>query len=518
MIVTVVLSTLLVLLAINLLRWRRKTFSYFKDLGIPGPKPSLIWGNLWEYHQNGLFRALDKWCKEYGDIFGFYNGDVPMLVVKDLEFLKHVFIKNFSNFTDRGITMRTDEMHPFVGNAVAHAKGSHWKSIRQSISPWFTKLKLKLMMDHITQVGDVFMEVLGKKADQGQEVCMFEATQALTMDYIGRAALGIDNSFQNDQKNPFLVTAQRAFREIMTGPFHMLAHCTTSFGVLAAPIFWLNWTFGSFSFVRVSEEVAKVIELRKKNPELRRTDILQNLIDAEYEEQATTRTSSDKTTNTNQKDISKTRTLSSEEVIINTTVLFTAGFETTATTLCYLMFVLGKYPDVQEKVREEVKRAVDDSGPLDYETVTQKLKYLGQVINETMRIWPAGLTFTTRQAKEDFEYQGIKYKAGTCIMSPTLQIQRDERFFPDPMKFDPDRFSEENEDSFPKIAFQPFGIGPRNCLGMKLALIELAYTVARMTQHFRWELGESQKGEMPIDQYGMVSSPASGPWVLFHRL
>ncbi|KAG0414795.1 hypothetical protein HPB47_008029 [Ixodes persulcatus] len=274
------------------------------------------------------------------------------------------------------------------------------------------------MMDHITGVGDVFMEVLGKKADQGKEVCMFEATQALTMDYIGRAALGIDTSFQNDPNNSFLVTAQRAFREIMTGPFHVLAH------------------------------------------------------------------------------LSKTRMLSSEEVIINTTVLFAAGFETTATTLCYLMFVLGKYPDVQEKVREEVKRALDDSGSLDYETVTQKLKYLEQVVHETMRIWPAGLTFTTRQAKEDFEYQGIRYKAGTCIMSPTLQIQRDERFFPDPMKFDPDRFSEENEDSFPKIAFQPFGIGPRNCLGMKLALVELAYTVARMTQHFRWELGESQKAKI----------------------
>ncbi|XP_042141968.1 cytochrome P450 3A17-like [Ixodes scapularis] len=470
--------------------------AYFKDLGIPGPKPSLIWGNLWEYHQNGPFRALDKWSKEYGDIFGFYNGDVPMLVVRDLEFLKQVFIKNFSNFTDRGITMRTDEMHPILRTAVGLSKRSHWKSLRPSISSGFTKLKLKLMMDHITQVGDVFMEVLGTKADQGKEVCMFEATQALTMDYIGRAAFGIDTSFQNDPKNPFLVTAQRALRDSMTGPFHVLAHCTTSFGVLAAPIYWLNGVFGTSSFIRTSEKVAKVIELRKKNPGLRKNDILQNLIDAEYEEQATTQTSSNKTTNTNGKGLSKTRRLSSEEVVINTTLLFIAAFETTATTLCYLMFALGKYPDVQEKVRHEVKRALDDSGSLDYETVTQKLKYLGQVINETMRIWPAALTFTTRQAKEDFEYQGIKYKAGTCIMSPTLQIQRDERFFPDPMKFDPERFSEENEDSFPKIAFQPFGIGPRNCLGMKLALVELAYTVARMTQHFRWELGESQKASL----------------------
>lgn len=57
-----------------------------------------------------------------------------------------------------------------------------------------------------------------------------------------------------------------------------------------------------------------------------------------------------------------------------------------------------------------------------------------------VNIWYLIHRFTTRQAKEDFEYQGIKYKAGTCIMSPTLQIQRDERFFPDPMKFDPDRY------------------------------------------------------------------------------
>ncbi|KAM7296309.1 hypothetical protein ISCGN_021479, partial [Ixodes scapularis] len=131
-------------------------------------------------------------------------------------------------------------------------------------------------------------------------------------------------------------------------------------------------------------------------------------------------------------------------------------------------------------------------GKLDYETVTRKMKYVGQVINETMRIWPSVLTFTTRQAKEDFEYKGIKYKAGTCIMSPTLQIHRDERFFPDPMKFDPDRFSEENEGSISKIAFQPFGMGPRNCVGMRLALLEIAYTVVKMTQHFRWELGDSQ--------------------------
>ncbi|CAN8007570.1 unnamed protein product, partial [Ixodes pacificus] len=83
-------------------RWRQKTFSYFKDLGIPGPKPNLFWGNLREYHEKDLFQTVKKWCKQYGDVFGFYNGDAPMLVVRDFEFLEYVFVKNFSNFTGRG--------------------------------------------------------------------------------------------------------------------------------------------------------------------------------------------------------------------------------------------------------------------------------------------------------------------------------------------------------------------------------------------------------------------------------
>ncbi|CAN8030668.1 unnamed protein product [Ixodes persulcatus] len=361
-----------------------------------------------------------------------------MLVVQDLEFLKYVFVKNFSNFTDRGVTMRTDEMHPILGRSLIHAKGSKWKSMRSCLSPGFTTLKLKLMLDHIAEVSDVFMDVLGEKTDHGKEINVLETMQALTMDYLGRAAFGIDTSFQKDLNNPIFVTAKRTVKEIMTGPFHMLARNTTSLGVLAAPIFWLNRIFGTFSFLRSAETTTKIIELRRKNPELRRNDLLQNLIDAEYEEEAT-QTSWDKTTNGSVKGLYMGRTLSSEEVIQNSTILFVAGFETTAVALSFLTFALGKHQDVQDKVRQEVQAVLNNHGKLDYETVTQKMKYVGQVVNETLRIWPPALTFTTRQAKENFEYKGIKYKAGTCIMSPTLQIQRDERFFPDPMKFDPDR-------------------------------------------------------------------------------
>lgn len=79
------------------------------------------------------------------------------------------------------------------------------------------------MMDHITEVGDVFVKVLDKNVDKGKEVCMLETMQGLAMDYIGRAAFGINTTFQDDLKNPFLITAQRTLKEVMTGPFHVPA-------------------------------------------------------------------------------------------------------------------------------------------------------------------------------------------------------------------------------------------------------------------------------------------------------
>ncbi|KAL1483038.1 hypothetical protein MTO96_013094, partial [Rhipicephalus appendiculatus] len=98
-------------------------------------------------------------------------------------------------------------------------------------------------------------------------------------------------------------------------------------------------------------------------------------------------------------------------------------------------------------------------GKLDFETVTKRLDYLEQVIMETLRLYPPGLTFVTRQAKEDFAYKGTQFKAGTCFMAPLYQIQRDPRFWPHPLQFNPERFAPENEAQVMKAAYMPFGVG-----------------------------------------------------------
>lgn len=220
---SVLLAAVAILSLTALYRWRKKTFSYFKDLGIPGPEPNLLWGNIREYHENGRFRALSKWFREYGDTYGFYNGDVPVLVTKNLDFLQYVFVQNMSNFTDKGATMLTDQRHPFIGQSIMHARGDHWRRLRGAVSGSFTSAKLRQMMPHISGVADIFMDVLSEKAKLGKEVEMLVPSQALTMDYVGRAAFGIDTSSQRDLKNPFFVTARAVLPGIMKGPFHAIA-------------------------------------------------------------------------------------------------------------------------------------------------------------------------------------------------------------------------------------------------------------------------------------------------------
>ncbi|XP_042150444.1 cytochrome P450 3A14-like [Ixodes scapularis] len=501
------LIMLTALLLTVFLRWRKKNFEYFRNLGIPGPEPSILSGNLREYHRKGRHLALQKWCDTYGNIFGFYNGDVPTLVVKDLDFLHYVFVSNFKNFAERGITMRTDQVHSSLGSSMIHAKESQWRFLRGCTSPEFTSCKLKAMMPFLTEQGDVFMKVLGKLADERREESMLESFQALSMDFFCRANFGIDSNFQHTTASLFYVKAENVIPGMMIGPFHAIAQCTTTLGVFMKPFFWINRILGSFTMNIFAEEMKKVVRLRTKNPKLRRNDMLQNLLEAELHSKHFTKGG-----------LQEFRRLSEEELVLLTTVLFLGGFQTTAVTLSFMSMLLAMHPEIQEKVRQEVKDAISSSGCLDYDTTVHKLNYMTQVMNETLRLYPPSLTFHTRTAKNSFEYKGTTFKAGTCIMAPVMQLHRDPQYWTDPNKFDPDRFSPENEGTYCKRAFQPFGVGPRCCVGYKLALFQVLYFTARMVQNFKMELGDAHKGAIEVQTIGMMASPGDGSWMKFTRI
>ncbi|XP_077488837.1 cytochrome P450 3A14-like isoform X2 [Amblyomma americanum] len=461
--VAALLLLLVVLLATALFTWRWRHFSYFRRIGIPGPKPSLIWGNIMEYHATDHYKVIGRWIKKYGDIFGFYDGDVPFVVTMDLDLIETVNIRHFKNFMSRGLTMMVEKMHPFLGKSIIYVDGCQWKSIRNTLARGFSAAKLKLMMPLLEEDVAVLLSLLEEHAKLGEEVNMLRKYEQLAMDFLFRGSFGVDERFQGRPDHPFETIARTAGRKLMTGTLHMVAQTTTCFGPLAKPLSWLSLVLADVD--KVIRETAKVIEVRRRDRSYRKPDILQNLLDAEYvedEKQKENRKSSE---------IHKSRSLTTAEVITSAVTLFVAGYETTATSLSYLTFVLAKYLDVQEKVRQEIYSVLGTEGKLDFDTLMKKLEYFDQVIYETFRLYPPGLTFAPG-----------------------------------------------NEDQLNNAAFMPFGMGPRNCVGRSLAMLKAKLTLGKLLQRYRLELGPSQMGEMKIASRAMLSTPVSGPWIIFRRL
>ncbi|KAH9509395.1 hypothetical protein Btru_045783 [Bulinus truncatus] len=191
------------------------------------------------------------------------------------------------------------------------------------------------------------------------------------------------------------------------------------------------------------------------------------------------------------------KSLSEEEVFAQSLLIIFAGFETTSTTLQMCYYMLAKHPDVQEKVYEEIESIVQSESPT-YEELSQ-LTYMEQVINETLRLYPPA-AIVARIAAETRTYGNITIPKGAGVIVPIFHVLKDPRYYPEPEKFDPEQFNEVNKTKRDPVTFLPFGYGPRLCIGMRLAYLELKIALVHSIRRIRFELNERtepKKGESP---------------------
>lgn len=163
------------------------------------------------------------------------------------------------------------------------------------------------------------------------------------------------------------------------------------------------------------------------------------------------------------------RDWSDRDIVAQCFVFFFAGFETSAVLMCFTAHELLENEDVQEKLYEEVAQVDSDleGGQLTYEAI-MGMKYMDQVVSEVLRKWPAAIAID-RECNKDITYEvdgkSIEIKKGDAVWLPTCGFHRDAKYFENPNKFDPDRFSEENKDKIVPFTYYPFGVGQRNCIG-----------------------------------------------------
>lgn len=164
-----------------------------------------------------------------------------------------------------------------------------------------------------------------------------------------------------------------------------------------------------------------------------------------------------------------------------------AGHDTSTALLAWSLYLLGKHPVELERVRAEVDSIVG-SQPPDLEAV-DRLDRLDMVIKEALRLYPP-IHIGNRRAAVDLDFRGYHIPAGTRVVYSIYLSHRQERYWPDPKRFDPDRFSPEQTKARPHYVYVPFGGGPRNCIGLAFAQVEVKIVLARILQKFDLELAD----------------------------
>jgi cytochrome P450 len=184
--------------------------------------------------------------------------------------------------------------------------------------------------------------------------------------------------------------------------------------------------------------------------------------------------------------------MSDQQVRDEAITLFIAGHETTANALIWTWYLLAQNPEVEQRLHEEIDAVLGDKPP-ELSDVPQ-LRYAEMILAEALRLYPPAWA-VGRRALGPFTVQGFEVPAGSiCIMSQYI-VHRDPRWFPNPEKFDPERWRPEAREARPKFSYFPFGGGTRVCIGERFAWMEGVILMAAIAQKWRFRLEPGQRVE-----------------------
>uniref|UniRef100_UPI00398E8197 cytochrome P450 3A30-like n=1 Tax=Pristiophorus japonicus TaxID=55135 RepID=UPI00398E8197 len=459
----ILLLTFLVLLA-----WYSVLpYGFFKRLGVPGPRPLPFIGSFLEYRK-GLFNFDTECYKKYGKIWGFYEGRQPMLAIMDTELIKIIFIKEFYTL----FTNRWDfGLNGSLKDSIFLVPDERWKRIRSVLSPAFTSGRLKEMFSIISHYANNLVEFAGKKAKLNDPVDLMDIFGTYSMDVVTSTAFSVDVDSINNPNDAFISKVKRLVKFSFFSPIIFL--------VLIFPAIVPILDKLDFSFIPRAENdffrsvLTDLKSKRQKGVHTDRVDFLQLMVDSQ-----TTHISSEKQNGASN---STYKALTDTEILAQAMIFIFAGFDTTSNTLSYVAYNLATHPDVQKKLQQEIDEAFPNKAPPTYEAVMQ-LEYLEMVISETLRLYPPAPRID-RVCKKDVQLNGVTIPKGTVVMVPAYVLHHDPAYWPEPEEFRPERFNKEERESRNSSIYLPFGMGPRNCIGMRFAQLVMRMALASLLQH-----------------------------------
>ncbi|KAM4770676.1 cytochrome P450 3A9-like isoform 2-T2 [Rhinophrynus dorsalis] len=377
--------------------------------------------------------------------------------------IKTILVKEFyTNFTNR----RSFGLNGPLISALTIAEDEQWKRIRTVLSPTFTSGRLKEMFQIMKDYSDILMKNIQVYVDKDEPCVIKDVFGAYSMDVVTSTSFSVNIDSLNKPNDPFVRHIKKLLKIGFLSPILILV---VIFPFLLPVLEGLNVQFLPKDFLNFfMNAVTSFQEKRKKGDHSGRVDLLQLMVDSRTADVS---------------DLGSTqKALTDSEIMAQSIIFILAGYETTSTSLSFLLYNLATHPDVQQKLQDEIDSYLPNKASPTYD-VLMEMEYLDMVIQENLRMFPPAGRLE-RVSKQNVEINGLNIPKGTVTMIPAYVLHRDPEYWPEPDEFRPERFSKEIKASQVPYTFLPFGDGPRNCIGMRFALLSMKVAVTVALQNF----------------------------------
>ncbi|KAK5641876.1 hypothetical protein RI129_010423 [Pyrocoelia pectoralis] len=463
-----------------LLYYLVKITFYWQNRGVSHCGALELWKTFFKF-----LLQLKPECQVLVDLQNRYRDDryvginmflMNIILIKDPALIKEITIKEFDSFVNHHPFL-SEETEPLFGKALLLLQGDRWKGMRATLSPSFTSSKMRGMFKLFDECTEQLIEYLQEKGSSRTDVDLKDLLTRFANDIIASAAFGLScNSFK-DPENQFYLMGKEATD--LSGFWKNLAFVIITLFPRIAKFLGLTFTSPRVNaFFR--NLVKSTIEMREKNGIIR-PDMIHLLMEArkgQLKHEIETDTKAWKVE------------LTDDDLTAQALIFFFAGFESVSNLMCFTAHELAVNREVQTRLQEEIDNTLRQcNGTITYESLL-KMKYLDMVLSETLRMWPS-IALSDRICTKPYTIEPIRsgekpilLQKGDIVGIPIFSMHRDPQFYPDPDRYDPERFNDENKSKIEPGTYIPFGIGPRSCIGNRFGLLEAKLLLFKLLQHF----------------------------------
>lgn len=423
----------------------------------PGPPKRLPLGINYPVEMGLDVIGFLKKVASYGDVAHFKVAKQHVYLFNHPDYVRDILVAHQKSF-NKGAYL--DWLRLLVGNGLLTSEGDFWLRQRRMIQPAFHRKRIasygKIMTD--------YSEQWQAKWQDGQTLNIYEEMVSLTLAIVARCLFDADTTRDKNIHNALEAMRDWSSRAVLP---RFIAHAMEKLPLPTTARFHKAQKY-------FDDTIYELIKERRASGE-DKGDLLSMLLKAQDEEVA-----------------GEAGRMTDSQIHDEILTFFLAGHETTALTLTWMWYLLSQHPAVEAKFQAELDEVLQGRVPT-FEDMPN-LVYTEKIMTETLRLYPAAYV-VPRTVIQEIKLGDYTLPVGSrAVVAPYL-LQRDPRYFPDPEKFDPDRWTPEFKASLPKYAFFPFGSGPRMCIGEPFAWMEGILILATLGQ--RWKLRRTGNAPEP---------------------